>query len=264
MKTIGLIASGKIEVYTFLKYIPEKKKLKLGPFDVYYFKLNGYEVFLVISDKRMTSARLATSLLIEKISPLLIVSFGIAGAIEEDIQVGDIICGNSTTMIENGVFEQYIALSIIPNEIRKFILNLVVEQKERIFFGTIVTVNGEQAIYDYDKIRFYHPVLDMETLGVAQAASRRKVPVFSIRGITHSLAVQSSSNIHTIIDYTSHYNKGAAIRKILTHPWLVFKVTGYFIVKLKVSAHIASTLYSLLQVLSIENKSSDNEPDYQI
>jgi len=110
MKTIGIIASGRVEAFTFLKYISKKKKLKLGEFDVYYFKLNDYEIFLVICDKNVASARLATSLLVKKISPLLIVSFGIAGAIEEDIRVGDIVCGNSTTIIENGVFEQYIAL----------------------------------------------------------------------------------------------------------------------------------------------------------
>lgn len=264
MKTIGLIVSGKIEVDTFLKYISEKKKLKLGPFDVYYFKLNGFEIFLVISDKKMTSARLATSLLIEKISPLLIVSFGIAGAIEDDVLIGDIICGNSTTMIENGVFEQYIALSTIPTEIRKFILNLVVEQKERILQGTIITVNGEQAILDHDKIRFNHPVLDMETLGVAEAASCRKVPVFSLRGITHNLAVQGNTNLHTIIDYNWHYNKSTAFRKLLTHPWLAFKLVGYYIIKLKVSNRVASRLYSLLQVLSFENQKLNEDKDYQI
>lgn len=264
MKTIGLIASGKIEVLTFLKYISEKKKLKLGPFDVYYFKLNGFEVFLVISDKKMTSARLATTLLIEKISPLLIVSYGIAGAIEDDIRVGDIICGNSTTMIENGVFEQYIALSTIPAEIRKFILNLVIEKKDRIFLGTIITVNGEQAILDYSKIRFNHPVLDMETLGIAQAASRRKVPVFSLRGITHNLAVEGNTNLHTIIDYIRHYNKKNACKKLLTHPWILFKLIDYYVTKIKVSIHLASTLYSLLQVLSLENQKVNDDSDYQI
>ena len=77
MKTIGLIASGKLEANTFLKRISAVKKLKLGLFDVYYFKLNDYEIFLVICDKSIVSARLATTLLIEKISPLLIVSFGV-------------------------------------------------------------------------------------------------------------------------------------------------------------------------------------------
>lgn len=264
MKTISLIVSGKIEAFTFLRYIPEKKKLKLGEFVVYYFKLNGYEVFLVVCDKKLASARLATTLLIDKISPLLIVSFGISGAIEEDIRIDDIICGNSTSTIENGVFEQYIGLSLIPTDIRKFILNLVIEQKERIFLGTIITVNGEQAILDHNKIRFSHPVLDMETLGVAQAASRRNVPVLSLRGITHNLAIQGNTNLHTLIDYTWHYNKYTAMRKILTHPWLLFNLIGYYKTKIKVSNHVSSILFSLLRVLSFDNQNINEDQDYQI
>ena len=264
MKTIGLVASGKIEAHIFLKYVSEKKKLKLGEFDVFYFKLNGYEVFLVICDKKLTSARLATTLLIEKIAPLLIISFGIAGALEEDIRVGDMICGNSTTMIENGVFEQYIGLSVIPPDIRRFILNLLIENKERIFLGTIITENGEQAIQDYSKTRFNHPVLDMETLGVAHATSTRKIPLFSLRGITHNLAIQGKTNLHTILDYTWHYNKGLAIRKLLTHPWLLFNLLSYYATKLTVSNHVSSTLSSLLQVLSLDYPKNTHDSDYQI
>jgi len=264
MKTIGLIVSGKIEAFAFLKHIPQKKKLKLGEFDVYYFKLNGYEVFLVISKKTVASARLATTLLIEKISPLLIVSFGIAGALEEDIRVGDIICGNSTTMIENGVFEQYIRLSIIPSEIRKFMLNLVLENKERIFLGTIITVNSEQAILDHSKIRFSHPVLDMETLGVAQAALRQQIPVFSIRGVTHNLAIDGSVNLHTLLNYTWHYNKHTVVHKFLTHPWLLFKCMNFYKTKFKVSNHVSNTLFMLLQVLSLDKSADYEDYDYRI
>jgi nucleoside phosphorylase len=264
MKTIGLIASGKMEAFAFLKHIPQKKKLKLGGFDVYYFKLNGYEIFLVISEKKMTSARLATTLLIEKISPLLIVSFGIAGALEEDIRVGDIICGNSTTMIENGVFEQYIRLSIIPFEIRKFMLNLVLENKERIFLGTIITVNGEQAIEDHEKIRFSHPVLDMETLGVAQAASRRRIPVLSLRGITHNLANQRQTTLHTILDYTWQYDRKTARHKLLSHPWLLFKLIDFYKIKNKVSNRVSGTLFSLLQELSLDKEKDSEMWDYRI
>ncbi|HET7734152.1 MAG TPA: hypothetical protein VFK73_09970 [Paludibacter sp.] len=264
MKTIGLIASGKIEVFTFLRYIPEKKKLKLGPFEVYYFKLNGYEVFLVISDKKMTSARLATTLLIEKISPLLIITFGIAGAIEETIRVGDVICGNSTTLLENGVFEQYISLSTIPTEIRRFILNQIIDHKSRIFLGTIITVSSEQTILGYNKLKFSHPVLDMETLGIAQVAAQRRVPVFSLRGVTHNLSVQGQKNLHTIIDYTWNYDKNAASLKLLVRPWLIFKLPEYYKTKISVSNHVASTLFSLLQVLSYDKQEINEDSDYRI
>ena len=264
MKTIGLIASGKLEANTFLKRISAVKKLKLGLFDVYYSKLNDYEIFLVICDKSIVSARLATTLLIEKISPLLIVSFGIAGAVESDVRVGDITFGNSVTMIENGVFEQYIALSVIPTDIRKFLLNQLIESKKRIFMGTIITVNGEQAISDYSKIRFNHPVLDMETLGVAQAASQKKIPVLSLRGITHNLAVQGNTNLHTLLDFTRQYDKRLSKHRLLTHPWLLIGAIDYFRTKTKVLNQVSGTLFSLLLMLSLEQQKSNENQDYQI
>ena len=264
MKTIGLIASGKLEANTFLKRISAAKKLKLGLFDVFYFKLNDYEIFLVICDKTVVSARLATTLLVEKISPLLIVSFGIAGAVESDVRVGDLTIGNSVTMIENGVFEQYIALSVIPSDIRRFLLNQLIDSKKRIFMGTIITVNGEQAISDYSKIRFNHPVLDMETLGIAQAASRRKIPVFSLRGITHNLAVQGNTNLHTLLDFTRQYDKRLSKHRLLTHPWLLIGMMDYFRTKVKVLHQVSGTLFSLLQVLSLEQPKINEQQDYQI
>jgi len=264
MKTIGLIASGNIEVFTLLRYIPVKKKLKLDEFDAYYFKNNGYEIFLIKCDKQLASARRATSLLIDKISPLLIVSFGVGGAIEEDIHVGDIVCGNSTTMIENGVFEQYIGLSAIPSDIRNFIFDLLVENKKRIFLGTIITVNGEQDLLDYTRIRFNHPVLEMETHGVAQAAHRRRIPIFSLRGITHNLAIEGNINLHTIFDFTWQYDKGRALRKLLTHPWVLFKLVGFYKTKFNQSNQVASTIYSLLQVLSLDCNTNSEDADYRI
>jgi nucleoside phosphorylase len=264
MKTIGLIASGKIEASAFLKNISVKKKLKLGQFNVYYFKLNGYEFFLVICEKSMISARLATALLVEKISPLCIISFGIAGGIEEDVRIGDIICGISASMIEKGVFEQYIALSTMPLNIRKFLFNLLIETNKRLFFGTIITVNGEQAIQDHRKIKFNHPVLDMETLGVAQAASQRKIPVLSLRGITHNLAIQANTNLHTVFDYTWHYNKNLAKHRLLTHPWLLFGLIDFYRTKIRVSNQVSNTLYPLLKVLSLNQQNNTEIQDYQI
>ena len=264
MKTIGLITSGKTEAFAFLKYVPNKKKLILGQFEVYYFKLNGYEIFLLICNKQLASARHAATLLIEKISPLLIISFGIAGAVEEDIRVGDMICGNSTTMIENGIFEQYIGLSGMPAQIRNFILNRVMNEKERIFLGTIITVSGDQDFQYFDKIRFNHPVLDMETLGVAQATLSRNIPMFSLRGVTHNLAVEGNINIHTILDFTFHYKKRLALRRLFTSPFLLTKFIRYYKTKNQVSNQVARMLYSLLEEINLSKKYISGNADYQI
>jgi len=143
-------------------------------------------------------------------------------------------------------------------------LNLLIEQKERISLGTIITVSGEQAILDHNKIRFNNPVFDMETLGVAQAASSHKIPVFSIRGVTHNLATGSQNNLHSIIDYTWHYDRNAAMRKLLIHPWFLFKLFNYLRLKIRVCNHLASTLFSLLQLLSLDDRKDYEDLDYRI
>lgn len=71
-------------------------------------------------------------------------------------------------------------------------------------------------------------MLDMETLGVIQVAFRCRVPVFSLREITHNLAVQGNINLHTLLDYMWHYYKRAFLRKLLTHQCLLFKLFDFY------------------------------------
>ena len=264
MSTIGLIVSGKIEANALLRHVENKKKLKLDTFDVYYFRLGESDVFLTICEKNMKSASQATALLIAKVSPQLLVSFGTAGALETDVHVADIVLGKSVSLIENGVFEQYLTLSSLPSETRKFLLEIIFRHRARLIFGTIITVNGEQTISNYNKIRFNNPVLDMETMGIAQIAASKKIQLISIRGVSHNLAKHSPNNIHTIIDYIWNYDKKLAIRKIILHPWLVFKLPEYFINKIKASHIVASTLFSMLRVLSFTSHDDDDDFYYQI
>lgn len=260
--TIGIIVSSKLEAKILLNHIPEKKKLKLELFEVYYFKLNSYEIFLLICDKNIQSAAKATSLLTKKINPALIISVGTAGAVADDMQVGDVIYANAVTILENGVYEQYIVLSSMISKVRKFIFDTILNNRIRFFMGTLVSVTNAEAFHDYDKIKFSHPVLDMEAIGVAQAAKHKQVQVLALRGITHIIPAHGDNCLYNTLDYHWYFDKRKTLIKIVFKPWILLSLPAYLKNKLVATNNVTSTLLSLLNILSFDILSSAD--DYQI
>ena len=263
-KKIGLIISGKYEAFSFLRYISMKKKIKLGRYTCYKFNINRYEVWAVISGKQMRKASHATKILIEEFSPALIISLGCGAAVEPGMRVGDVVYGNLVTMLEDGVFEQYHVLSSLLPDIHRLVFDIALGFDARMLVGTIITVNNEQTILHYDKLDFSHPVLDLEMLEIAQIASSLHVQILALRGITHNLSKEGAESLHTILDFTWNYNKKEAILRLREKPWLLLQLPSYLKQIILASHHIASTTYSLLQVLSFDYQSNHEDFDYTI
>lgn len=260
--TIGIIVSSKLEARILLNHIPEKKKLKLELFEVYYFKLNSYEVFLLICDKNIQSAAKATSLLTKKINPVLIISVGTAGEVTDDMHAGDVIFANAVTILENGIYEQYIVLSSMISKVRKFIFDSILNNRVRIFVGTLVSVTNAESFSDYDKLKFSHPVLDLEAIGIVQATKYKQVEVLVLRGITHIIPSHGNYSLYNILHYHWYFDKRRALLKLAVKPWILLRLPIYFKSRFAASRNVTSTLLSLLRVLSFDN--ATDSFDYQI
>lgn len=260
--TLGLIVSSKQEANRLLSQISVKKKLKLDTFDVYYFCINKHEFFMIICDKNRQSAAKATSQLIKKIKPVLIISFGTSGALNEDIHTGDVIYANAVTTIDNAVFDQFIVLTSAFTNIRQHILNTLLTNKVRFFIGTIISINSSDALSDFSKVKFMHPVLDLETMAIAQVAKYEHIQLVVLHGITHNFANKSNATIHMVFDYYWHFNKVAAIRLLLSNPKIMFSLVKYFKNKRLASKKLIESLLSLLESLNISI--NDYRVEYQI
>ncbi len=263
-KKIGLIVSGKYEALSFLRYISVKERIGPGKYDLYRFDINNYAITMIVSGRGMKKASNAAKVLIDKISPDLIISIGCGAAVQPGMHVGDVVSGNLVTMLEDGVFEQYQVLSALHPDAYRLASDIVLGFDARLLVGTIITVNNEQTILHHDKLDFTHPVLDLEMLGIAQIASSRHVPTLSLRGITHNLSKEGVESLHTILDFTWHYDKKGVILRLAKKPWLLLQLQRYLKHKILASHHVASSTYSLLQVLSFDFQSDFDKPEYII
>ena len=87
---IGIIGAMELEIDSLRASIESCKETKIGRFVFYEGSLNGIEVVLLLSGIGKVSASVATTLLIERYNPSLIINTGTAGGLG-DTSVHDII-----------------------------------------------------------------------------------------------------------------------------------------------------------------------------
>jgi len=118
-------------------------------------------------------ARAGTSFVIQKFKPSLIVVGGFGGALSSDLNVGDIILGESVTSLKkNESQELYCDISVSGLDFKK---------------GPILTESRFINEPDQKKELFKASnalVVDMETWGVSEAARQSETPVISIRAVS--------------------------------------------------------------------------------
>ena len=90
---IGIIGAMELEIDSLRTSIQSCKETKIGRFVFYEGTLNGIEVVLLLSGIGKVSASVATTLLIERYNPSLIINTGTAGGLG-DTSVHDIILAN--------------------------------------------------------------------------------------------------------------------------------------------------------------------------
>jgi MTA/SAH nucleosidase len=90
---IGIIGAMELEIDSLRASIESCKETKIGRFVFYEGSLNGIEVVLLLSGIGKVSASVATTLLIERYNPSLIINTGTAGGLG-DTSVHDIILAN--------------------------------------------------------------------------------------------------------------------------------------------------------------------------
>lgn len=125
----------------------------------------------------------ATSSLLNTTSPQLLISFGIAGAINKDLSIGDVVISLQTCLLENkfpGDLKSLAGLSSMAWLAAEEILRQV---NASLNHGTAITTHTTQL--DLGKlIQLNNPILEMETSGIAQVAERSAIPLLSLRSIS--------------------------------------------------------------------------------
>lgn len=222
MKTIGLIAAMPLERDALLHRIRGWKRISVGSFVGKSFELSGQTFLLVTSGMGVRRASTAARNLVEMHSAQMLISFGIAGAVEADLQVGDVITAEAVCRLNQGIPEPLITLDSWPQAAREAAVQALSRRGARLLIGTAVTTGGSQ-IKDHLLEKMTRPILEMETAGIAQAAAEKGIPLLSLRAISDGPCAPIPFDLGQIMDENANPKAGRILSAIAHHPKVIFQ-----------------------------------------
>lgn len=246
MPTIGLIAATRQESDAVLRHIMSWDRFAPGLSGGKRFALAGQTCLLVTSGMGVRRAGEAARNLIEKHAAQTLVSFGIAGAVEADLRIGDVIAVEAVCRLEQGIPGPRLPLAAWPETSREAASQALSKCGARLLPGTAVTTGGAQVI-NYRPGELMHPILEMETAAIAQAAIENGVPLFSLRAISDCPSESIPFNLGEIMDENANPRAGRLLMTIARNPRTVFQF-GRFARNTRIAA--SSAAIALMAALS--------------
>ena len=225
LRPVGMIAAMSTEIAPLLKRVDVRERLRIGGFRAWRFHLADKDCLLVetgIGTRRAGEA--ARALLAVRRAGLLL-SFGIAGAVEADLRIGDVVVGRRVYALRAAALESPLGLAGLSPDLEQATATALRARRAGLLPGTIVTTPGPQAIQGRPSV-FPHPVLDMETAAVAQAAAQAGVPLLALRAISDNPAEPIPFPVEDIYDEQFRQRTGRLLLALLRRPSLLARLSG--------------------------------------
>jgi adenosylhomocysteine nucleosidase len=222
METIGLITAMAQESKALLRYIKEWTQIGLGTFRGARFQLMNRDCMLVTSGMGIERAMDATRNLLRASCPHLLVSFGIAGEVNQDLHIGDVVVAGNTCVLDNGLLGQYQSLAVLSLAARNAAAQILHPDGARLVNGTAITTRGFQVVMQQLET-MPHPVLEMETAGIAQVAAEMGIPLVSIRSVSDGPRSPIPFNLEEILDEKYNLRIGKILMVLLHRPQVIFQ-----------------------------------------
>ena len=245
MKTIGLIAAMSQESNTLLRYIEGWKRIAVGNMPGCQFTLSGQDCVLVTSGMGFRRAGQAARELLALTDPQVLISFGIAGAVGSDLEIGDIVLAEAVCRLDQGILGPLIPLAAWPDAARTAMIQAMDKRRARLWAGTAVTTTGSQ-VKESELGGMKHPILEMETAGIAQAAAEKGIPLFSLRAISDGPRAPIPFDLGQVTDEDANLQTGRLLKALVHNPRIVFQ-SGRMIRNSRIAAdHAALALVASL------------------
>lgn len=246
MDTIGLIAAMTQESAALLRYARGWKKTSLGEFKSYQIEIDNLTCILVTSGMGVIRAGAAAQKLIEKISVQYLVSFGIAGAVEASLKIGDVVLVEKVYALRNGTLSPGFPLQLWQQAASDAASRILAERKAQLYRGTAVTTGGSQ-VTEAQLHGIQHPVLEMETMGIAQVAVDHDIPFFAVRAISDGPVSPIPFDLGEMMDENANLRTGKLLMAMLHHPVMIGELIKMMRNTRIAADHAAITLMELLR-----------------
>lgn len=216
-----MIAAMAEECRPLLRRVQGVQTSRMGGFLSYRFQLSGRDCLLVQSGIGMKRAGDAARALLAEANTEMLVSFGIAGAVEDGLLIGDVVAVHSVTLLDQGVPGPMVRLAAFSSEAQEVINEALRPRYARLVVGSALTTRGSQVVRQ-GLPELENPVLEMETAAIAQAATQHGIPLLALRAISDNPAEPLPVNPDQVMDENYKLQVGKMVRLILQHPRIVF------------------------------------------
>lgn len=211
----------KQESATFLHYIKDRTRVSIGRFQGYRFEISQRNFVLVTSGMGISRAAEAAHTLVEIYTPVLLISFGIAGAVEPELEIGDVVLVESTCPIKKRAAGSTLQLATWSNAACLAITQALSARGNHSYTGTAVTTPGSQA--NKAQLReMIHPILEMETTGIAQVAMERGIPFLSLRAISDGPRSPIPFDLADVMDGEANLQTSRLLISIIRKPSILY------------------------------------------
>ena len=245
MATIGIIAAMPQENAALLRCIGKRERTRLDPFRCFRFQLSGHKCLLVTSGMGIQRAAQATQALLKAITPQFLVSFGIAGAVQKYLQIGDVVVARNTCLLENGVTGHFWPLAALSETAWEAASQALQPRAARLVHGTAITTRGSQVILQQTQ-ELPNPVLEMETAGIAQVAAEKGIPLLSLRAVSDGPQAPIPLDLEALMDEDANLRIGKLIGMVLRQPRILLQSRQMMQNSRKAADHAAMALVAAL------------------
>lgn len=210
MKKVGIIFAMGEELSSLKKYIRLKKEYNIFNLKFYEGELNGIYCILVQSGVGKVNAARTTQILIDNMKVDYIFNIGVAGAVSENLNIGDIVIAEKLVQYDFDITAFNHKMGYIPDigvyiYSDKYLLELaksVTSDDSKLFSGVIAS--GDMFCSDYmmsEKINneFNALCVEMEGAAIAQVCYLCNIPFLILRSISDT--PNSNDNVITYEEF---------------------------------------------------------------
>jgi adenosylhomocysteine nucleosidase len=258
MKT-GMIVAMRQEIAPLLQRVGAYTRESLAGRLAYRFTLSCGPCILVFCGMGVKRARAAAEALIEAEHPELLVSFGVAGGVQEELQVADIVVARNATLLDGDVATHRLALYQPSQRALAAAARAVAASGATLYAGTTVTTRGSQAVR-MDGVPLEHPVLEMETHGVAQAAAAAALPLLAVRALSDSVREPLPFDLAAFTDSDYNLHTSRFLGHILRHPRTFPRLLKLQANTRKAAKNAAAAVLAILTELDQRQVTGDDGP----
>ena len=224
-KTIGLVAAMPEEIHPLLRRVGEFRRENVSGFILFRFTIGDRNVSLIESGIGAARAAQATGILIDTVSPGIILNFGFAGAVLAGPAVGDIVVADRLLFFNERLFtEQQGPPPGLSEKLTAMLGKGRTGSDFRIHRGTFINTGeivAKRWLAGFLPDGTTNPVLEMETAAVARIAARAKVPLVAVRAISDAADEELGFSIGEFTDREMNIRAWKVLRTLAGKPRII-------------------------------------------